>query len=426
MARKKAPQPDSSELRRRAEERLGEKGGTAPSPGKVNDQVVLLHELQVHQIELEMQNAELCQARDELEAALEKYTDLYDFAPVGYLTLDRKGTISAANLNGSALIGVERSRLIGRRFGQFVTEECRSAFADFLEKVFASQSKEACEVALLNEKNSPLTVRIEAVSAASEQECRIALIDMTEPNRVDNELKKLSAVLETRNSDLEKLNKELESFNYMAAHDLRQPLNNIFISAQAMELLSGNKLDEESKEYLQVIKKGTMNMSNLIGAFLRFSNSEHAVLQRKKVDLSDKARTVTAGLRLAAPERQVTFKIGEGLKVIGDPDLLLVVLENLIGNAWKYTGKMKQATIEFGAMAIDGKPTYYIRDDGPGFDMLEAENLFLPFKRLQGSEEFKGYGVGLATVERIIRRHGGKIWALAEPGKGATFFFTLG
>ena len=154
MTEKKGHHVDSAELRRRAEERLGEK--TAPSPhGTEKEPLRLHHELQVHQIELEMQNAELRQARDELETALEKYTDLYDFAPVGYFTLNRKGNIRSVNLTGAGLMGVERSLLVGRRFGLFVTDEARPAFTDFLEKVFTSPAKETCEVALRERGECP-------------------------------------------------------------------------------------------------------------------------------------------------------------------------------------------------------------------------------------------------------------------------------
>lgn len=250
--------------------------------------------------------------------------------------------------------------------------------------------------------------------------------DITERKRSEAELKQLNADLSARTAELESSNRELAAFNYMASHDLCQPLNNIHTSAQAIELLCADKIDEESKGFLRIIKKGALKMRNLIDMFLRFSQTENAELHRKMADLTEMARVVTANLRLSDSGREVEFKIEEGLKVYGDPELLRVVLENIIGNAWKYTGNMEQATIEIGAMDMDGRKTYFIRDNGRGFDMREVEKLFLPFKRLQGSEKLAGHGVGLATAERIIRRHGGKVWALGEPGKGATIFFTLG
>jgi PAS domain S-box-containing protein len=249
--------------------------------------------------------------------------------------------------------------------------------------------------------------------------------DITERKRTEDEIIKLNSDLSARTSELENANRELKAFNYMASHDLCQPLNNIFTSSQAVELMCGSMLDEECKGLLRIIKNAAMDMSKLIGKLLKFSHSEHAELLRKKVDLSAMARVVTAALRVNEPERRVTFKIDEGVMVDGVPELLRMVLENLFDNAWKHTGKKEQASIELGATEIDGRPTCFVRDNGTGFDMQKAEGIFLPFKRLQGSDN-TGHGIGLATVERIIRRHGGKIWALAEPGKGATFFFTLG
>ncbi|TWJ14317.1 PAS domain-containing hybrid sensor histidine kinase/response regulator [Geobacter argillaceus] len=178
----------ADELRRRAEE-LFLSETTESLPPRIKTELQrLLHELDVHRIELEMQNAELRQARNEVETVREKYTDLYDFAPVGYFALDRDGTIGAANLSGASLLGIERSRLIGRRFGLFVTEEYRPAFTDFLDKVFTSPTKEAYEVKILKEEAPPLFVRIEAVAAASGQECRAALIDITERKQAEEEL----------------------------------------------------------------------------------------------------------------------------------------------------------------------------------------------------------------------------------------------
>ncbi|MBC7963941.1 MAG: PAS domain S-box protein, partial [Steroidobacteraceae bacterium] len=169
----------AAELRRQAEEQLQAKT-VEPHPPRTEEETQrLVHELEVHRIELEMQNAELRQARDEMEALLEKYSDIYDFAPVGYLILNRKGIISAVNLNGASLLGVERSRLISRRFGLFVAAEARPFFSEFLGKVFASQGKESCEVTLTMERNSPIIVQIEAIAAPSGQECRLALIDIT-------------------------------------------------------------------------------------------------------------------------------------------------------------------------------------------------------------------------------------------------------
>ena len=191
MTEKKAPITDSDELRRRTEERLVAPTGTAHPPGIEGEPYRLSHELQVHQVELEMQNAELRQTRDQLETVLEQYSDLYEFAPVGYFILDRKGTIIRVNLTGSGLLGFERSRLNGRLFEQFVADAGRPAFASFLGKIFTSRVKGTCELALLNEETSPLIVQIEALADASGQQCRIALIDITKRKLADEAIRKV-------------------------------------------------------------------------------------------------------------------------------------------------------------------------------------------------------------------------------------------
>jgi signal transduction histidine kinase len=161
-------------------------------------------------------------------------------------------------------------------------------------------------------------------------------------------------------------------------------------------------------------------------AELKRSNKELLAFDHMKtVDLTMIARVITANLRLTDSGRQVAFRIAEGLTANGDSELLQVVLENLLGNAWKYTGRQGETVIEFDSTKIDEAKTFFVKDNGPGFSMADAEGLFVPFKRLPGTAEFTGHGIGLATVAKIIRRHGGKVWADGEPGKGATFYFTL-
>jgi PAS domain S-box-containing protein len=186
----------AAELRRRAEERLGESWGSAHLIGTEDDSR-LLHELQVHQIELEMQNAELRQTRNDVETALEMYTDLYDFAPVGYVTVDREGFIRGVNLTGASLLGIERTRLIGRLFEQFVAGAERPILAALLGKIFTSSTKEACEVELLKAENSPRFIQIEGMIAPSAQECRLAFIDISERKRLQEELSSKINQLET-------------------------------------------------------------------------------------------------------------------------------------------------------------------------------------------------------------------------------------
>ena len=192
-----------------------------------------------------------------------------------------------------------------------------------------------------------------------------------------------------------------------------------------MKILCGDQLQPECKGYLQKTYDGILQMNHLIGALLNFSRLGRLDLRRESVDISATAREVVTTLELTEPERLIELRIADGLVAYADPDLLRVVLANLLGNAWKYTSKRDLAVIEIGAMEIDGKQAYFVRDNGAGFPKADADKLFVPFQRLPGSEGYKGFGIGLATVERIIQRHGGKIWAEGEPDKGTCIYFTL-
>ena len=249
--------------------------------------------------------------------------------------------------------------------------------------------------------------------------------DITERKRVEKDIERLNADLATRAADLEAVNLELEAFNYTVAHDLRNPLNVISSYCQVFVELCGDKLDEQCMRYIHETYNGTLRMNRLIEALLNFSRLAHVELNRDSVDLSSMARDVAAELKGTEAARRVDFRIADGMVTDGDANLLRVVLTNLLGNAWKYTATRDEALIEFGTQEIDGKPVYFVRDNGPGFDNAAAEKIFAPFQRLPGAEECRGFGIGLATVERIIHRHGGRVCAEGEPGMGATFFFTL-
>jgi light-regulated signal transduction histidine kinase (bacteriophytochrome) len=315
--------------------------------------------------------------------------------------------------------------LPGRRFGLFVADEARLFFSEFLKNVFASQVKKTCEIMLTCERNLPIFVQIEAVAFASGQESRIAVIDITERKRAEESIKRLHNDMTERAAELETANLELEAFNYTVAHDLRGPLNVISSSCQVLKELCGDCLNEQCRRYIRNTCDGTLRMSRQIEALLDFSRPGHVEPKREMISLSDLAHEISTELRQAESERQVDFLIADGIVVNGDANLLRVVLENLLGNAWKYTGMKEQAVIEFGATEIDGEPIYFVRDNGVGFDNSDVDRIFIPFQRLSGAEEFKGFGIGLATVERIIRRYGGRVCAEGEPGKGASFYFTL-
>jgi len=656
MDKDKRKATELAKLRRRAEELMRRKKTEVPRPRTEAELQRLLHELEVLRHELEMQNAELRQARDKAEAAMEKYADLYDFAPVGYFIIGRKGTICNVNLAGAALLGVGRSRLIGQRFGLFVSEENQAAFAAFIGKVFSCKEKEACEVVIAKEGKRPLHLQIVAVACASTEECRFAAIDITprreaeermlkserrlaeaqaiahigswewdsitdeitgsdefkrifglnlstydsflelvhpddretvnkavqetlarqapydvhyrivrtdgitriihaqgvaitdgagktvrmigtvqdvterkrreseierlasfprlnpnpvleldcdgnitfcnmaaehilqrtnrgdrvntfipeelseifqtlqenkgfpyvreieidglffmqrfhlveqldvirvygiditERKRAEAALEKLNTELKNRTVELECSNSDLETFNYTASHDLRSHLNNIYGLSQILLELRATLPDEQIHSSILDIKTASERMEQLIASILDFSRLLKCEMARKEVSLSSVANDITALLGLASPERRVTFMIADGVLVYGDARLLRIVLENLIINAWKYTAGKEDAVIEFAITEHGGEPVYFVRDNGIGFDMADADKLFVAFRRLKREDGVAGQGIGLATVQRIISRHGGRVWAESEPGRGATFYFTL-
>lgn len=232
--------------------------------------------------------------------------------------------------------------------------------------------------------------------------------------------------VERKNAELEVANSELESFSYTVSHDLRAPLRAIEGFARALEEDEGHLLQADGKQHLARIFNATRRMNELIEDLLALSRVTRAEIVRSAVDLSELARTVIADLRARAPDRQVEVAIEDGLVAEGDASLLRAVLENLLGNAWKFTAKAPNARLEMGCKIRDGERAFFIADNGAGFEPAQAAQLFRPFKRLHSPKDFEGTGIGLATVRRIIVRHAGRVWAEATPGHGATFWFTLG
>ncbi len=226
--------------------------------------------------------------------------------------------------------------------------------------------------------------------------------------------------------DLEHKNRELESFSYAVSHDLRAPLRRIDSFSRAVLESQGDRLDVTGRKYLERVREASQHMSELIDDVLYLSRVTRADLRDHDVDLSALASLILTRLQESEPSRKLEVRVRPGVVVTGDGQLLRIALENLLENAWKFTSKQAEARIEFGVTQASGEPTYFVRDNGAGFDMTYADRLFGPFQRLHPQGEFPGSGIGLATVQRIIHRHGGRVWAEGLVGQGATFQFTLG
>ncbi|MBI2847653.1 MAG: PAS domain-containing protein [Chloroflexi bacterium] len=251
------------------------------------------------------------------------------------------------------------------------------------------------------------------------------LRDITGQILAEESIKRLNDDLRRHTAELEASNRELESFAYSVSHDLRAPLRTLDGFSQALVEDYGDKLDGQAKDYLRRIQESSRLMGQLIDDLLSLSRVTRTDMRIDTVDLSNMAREILDELQNADSERRAKFVITPGMAARGDPNLLRLVLENLLGNSWKFTGKTSLAVIEFASANHDGKTAYFVRDNGAGFDMAYAGKLFAPFQRLHSMNEFPGVGIGLATVQRVIHRHGGKVWANGEVGEGATFYFTL-
>lgn len=254
-------------------------------------------------------------------------------------------------------------------------------------------------------------------------------IDITERKQFEAALKKLNDTLEQRvagrTAELEAANKELEAFSYSVSHDLRAPLRGINGFSSILIEDYGDKLDEQAKKYLNNIVSSTALMSHLIDDLLKLSRIGRAEMKSGVVNLGEMARSIIRDFEHLEPERKVKFVDSPNSITIGDASLLKILLQNLLGNAWKYTSKVEGARIEFGYIESDGDKTFFVKDNGVGFDMAYSNKLFQPFQRLHSETDFPGNGIGLAIVQRIINRHGGRIWAEGEIKKGSTFYFRL-
>ena len=344
--------------------------------------------------------------------------------------LDPEGRVIAWNFGAERLKGYKEEEIIGEHISRFYTAEEIALNLPEKELRTALEIGQAAEEGWRVRKDGSTfwaSIVITALRDSNGMLRGFAKIvrDITERKKAEDKNKRLNDDLCVRNEQLWFANKELESFIYSVAHDLRGPLRAIYGFSEIMMKDTADKLDAKGKQYLSRIHHGTEKMSCLIDDLLTLSSTSRHEIQRKEVNLSAIAASIIAELRKAQPGRSVEADIEGGLTAFADSGLIEIVLSNLLGNAWKFTAKTDQARIEFRTGKLDSKIIYYVRDNGVGYNQKYSGKMFWPFHRLHSDSEFEGTGIGLAIVERIIRLHGGKVWAEGIEGKGATIYFSL-
>lgn len=415
----------SDDLRRLAEEKLsGLTTGSSDLAGQSLAEVV--HELGVHQVQLEMQNEELRQAHLEIETSRDRYLELYDFAPVGLLTLSREALIVEANLGAAALLGVERRSLLGKPFRLHVPAARRDAWDQLFTGLLRVGGRRGLDLELSRDDGVAIAVALDCIwqtEPGGEPRLCVALVDVTERERAAAEVRRLNEELERRVHDR---TAELESFVYSVAHDLKAPLRAIDSYSQILVEERAGQLDEEGLGLLGRLRVAAQQMARQISGLLDYSRMSRGEIVAHRIELRDLVARVVAGrseaIRLAGAEVHVNVP---PFAVIGVVDALEAVVSNLLDNALKFHSPEAVPVVEIGASQQGVRCRLWVRDQGIGFDMLYHGQIFELFRRLGHSEEFEGTGVGLALVHRAMERMGGRVWAESCPGEGSTFFIEL-
>nr|WP_255698928.1 CHASE domain-containing protein [Luteimonas sp. Y-2-2-4F] len=354
------------------------------------------------------------------------------YSPVGEALLDGEGRVVDANPALAAIAGLPLERLLGARLEDF--------FADAREvggleaQPHAQDGVYRASRILRRGDGGRRRVRLSSAplpgDVGSDVEQLVQIDDVTDWYRAEERVRALNRTLEARvaarTRELERANRELEAFSYSVSHDLRAPLRSLDGFSRRLLERHAARLDDEGRDYLARIRAAAGRMDALIDALLQMAHLSRATLERQPLDLGAIAAQVEADLRHGEPQRRVEVRIHDGLAACGDPALVANLLQNLVGNAWKFTGGRADARIEVGReRRADGAEAFFVRDNGAGFAPEQAARLFRPFQRLHAQEDFPGHGIGLASVRRVVERHGGEVWAEGRPGQGACFWFTL-
>ncbi|MGF7117764.1 PAS domain-containing sensor histidine kinase [Methanobacterium oryzae] len=407
---------DKEELRIIAEKRLHEK---TENIEKIPEDVEsLIHELQVHQIELEMQNEELRHSRMEIEKLHQKYYDLYNFAPVGYFTISLTTKITEVNSTGANLLGFPKEDLTEKYFRWYVANESQKSFQSCFKKAFREMEKQVFEIGLIRKDGIIFYAHIEMLphfihKSPDDREVslKMAVIDITEQKKLEKELKRS--------------NKELQQFAYVASHDLQEPLRTIASFTQLLAHRYEGKLDADADEFIGFIVEASVRMKQQIEDLLEFSRVMTRGSGFQKIKVSEILKGVISGLKKLIDENNAEITYDSLPKVYADPKQIERLFQNLISNAIKFRKPDEPPKIHISSKEENNEYIFSVSDNGIGIEPQYKDRIFTIFQRLHTRDKYEGTGIGLAVSKKIVERHGGQIWVESEYGKGSTFYFTL-
>ncbi len=413
-------------LRRQAEEIIEKRGEKARV--FAHDILALIHELEVHEIELEIQNEQLRQARSELEQSRRAYSDLYHFAPVGYVSLNQEGVIVTANLTASDILGFSREKLTGCGFSRFIHPEDHKNYFGLVREAFETNGgKRTGEIRLLGDKTPAFHARVELSGSRDERGgltgLRIVFVDISEQKSTEEKLKEYA-------EKLERSNQELQDFAFIASHDLNEPMRKIQAFGDLLQKKFAPALGAEGLEHVEKMRGATKRLQDMIGGLLEYSRVAARGGDFVPVDLEQLVCSVLLDLEWQIEKNGAKVFLEDLPTVEADPNQMRRLFQNLISNALKFHGKesilIKIFSMPRGVCKNEVEHRQIVvEDNGIGFEEIHAERIFSLFERLHCRSAYEGTGMGLAICRRIVERHGGSIMARGVPGKGATFTITL-